>query len=121
MKHALRYESRLDDDRTWVWTLEGDLFGNAGGYAFQEEVRGKVGEGARRLILDLAGVHRIDSSGIGILVALMWSASHSGGGLVCAALPPRVEKFLGLAMLLDHNDHAPTIDGARAKLDTMGL
>ena len=121
MKHELRHTSELADGRTWIYRLEGDLFGTAGGYRFQDEVREKIAGGARRVVLDLSTVHRIDSSGIGILTALMWSASRSGGGLVLAALPPRVEKVLALAMLLDHLANAPSLSEALAQLDAMGV
>jgi anti-anti-sigma factor len=120
MRHELRYTGALEG-RSWVYRLGGDLHGTAGGYAFQEEMRKRLDEGPKRLIIDLAGVERIDSSGIGILVAIMYSASRQGGGLVLAALPPRVERVLGIAMLLEHIAHAPSIAEAEAKLDAMGL
>ena len=46
----------------------------------------------------------------------MWSASQSGARLVLAALSRKVEKVLSIAMLLDHIDHAPTVDEAVARL-----
>lgn len=110
-------QSEARDDRTWVYTLSGDLYSNNQGYEFQEEVRGKISGGARGIVIDLAGVNRIDSSGVGILVAVMWSASNAGGRLVLAALSPKVRDVLSIAMLLDHIDHADTKEGALAKLD----
>jgi anti-sigma B factor antagonist len=105
------------DDLTWIYTLVGDLYSNTEGYGFQEEVRGKIAGGAKGIIIDLAGVKRIDSSGIGILVAVMWSASNAGGRLVLAALSPKVHDVLSIAMLLDHIDHADSKEEALAKLD----
>jgi anti-sigma B factor antagonist len=121
MRHELRYESALSDGRTWVYRLQGDLYGTAGGYAFQEDVSKKIASGPKRVIVDLSAVERIDSSGVGILVAIMWSASRAGGGLVVAGLTPRVEKVLGLALLLDHIARAPSVEEAMVKLDAMGI
>jgi len=114
---SLEVQSVARDDQTWVYTLTGDLYSNTDGYGFQEEVRGKIAAGAKGIVIDLAGVKRIDSSGIGILVAVMWSASNAGGKLVLAALSPKVHDVLSIAMLLDHIDHADSTEEALAKLE----
>jgi anti-anti-sigma factor len=109
-----RVETRPDG--ACLYTLSGNLFGSAEGYAFQDEVRRTIAGGARGIVIDVSGVSRIDSSGVGILVAIMWSASNAKTRMVLTALPQRVEKVLSLAMLLEHIDHAPTLDEALAKL-----
>ena len=113
-----KLETQHEDrpDGVAVFTLGGDLFGSAAGYEFQEAARQKLASGARGVVVDLSRVVRIDSSGVGILVALMWSASNASTRLVFAALPQRVEKVLSLAMLLEHVDHAASVDEALAKV-----
>jgi anti-sigma B factor antagonist len=117
----LQVESRAHDDQTWVFSLKGSLFGSTDAYAFQQQVRDRIGEGASKVVIDLSGVDKIDSSGIGILVAVMWSASRAGGGMVLASIPPKVEKILEIAMLLDHIDHADSVDAALELLQRMKL
>jgi anti-anti-sigma factor len=85
-------------------------------YEFQDEVRRKVAGGSRKIVIDLAGVERIDSCGIGILASRMWSASQVNGGMVLAAVPRQVEKLLQIVMLLDHIDHAVSREAAIALL-----
>lgn len=114
---ALECRVEAVDGQTWLYRMVGDLFGSPQGYAFQEDVRQKVAAGARRIVLDLAQVRRIDSCGVGILVTVMWSASHAGGALALASLPPHVERVLGLALLLDRITNAATVPEALAKLD----
>jgi anti-anti-sigma factor len=121
MKKKLEFTATQRDDLTWVYTVTGQLYGLNDGYKFQDDVRERVAAGARKVVVDLSAVDRIDSSGIGILVTIMWSASNAGGGLVLAALPDRIERLLAMAMLLDHIDHAGTVDEALAKLDGMDL
>jgi anti-sigma B factor antagonist len=99
-----------------VYRLRGSLHGTAAGYAFQETVRREVASGTTRVAVDLGGVERIDSSGIGILVAIMFSTSNAGGKLVLSSVPERVSKALGIAMLLDRIEQAPTADDALARL-----
>jgi len=116
MRKQLDVRSEARHDGVRVYTLSGNLFGSPEGYAFQEDVRRTIADGARGVVIDVAGITRIDSSGVGILVAIMWSASSARTKLVLTALPQRVEKVLSLAMLLDHIDHAPTVEAALDKL-----
>ena len=111
MKGKLEIRCDTVDERTCTYVLSGNLHGGPDAYAFQDEVRKKIAAN-QRVILDLSDVQRIDSSGIGILVALMWSASQSGGRMVLAALPEHVKKILEIAMLLDHIDNAATVQEA---------
>ena len=117
MKKKLEFEVSQRDEVTWIYTVSGNLYGSTGGYGFQDAVRDRVATGARKIVVDLSSVDRIDSTGIGILVTIMWSASQAGGRLVMTALPQRVERVLSLAMLLDHIDRAETVEEALTKLD----
>jgi anti-anti-sigma factor len=88
--------------------------------AVQSEMRGeqvRLASGIHGIVIDFAAVKRIDSSGVGIVVSIMWSASKAGGKLVVAALPERIKEVLSIAMLLDHIDNADTVQEALAKLD----
>jgi len=113
----LEVHEEVRDDHTRIFTLSGCFFGGAEGYAFLEDVRQKISSGTARIVFDLSAVKKIDSSGIGILVASMWSASGAGSRLVLASISTVVEKVLSIAMLLDHIDHADTVEEALAKLD----
>jgi anti-sigma B factor antagonist len=117
----LEVESESRDDNTRIYSLSGALFASDDAYAFQQQVRDEIAGGAHKIVIDLSSVEKIDSSGIGILVALMWSASRAGGALVLAAIPSRVEKILEIAKLLDHIDHAESEAAALAMLEGMKL
>jgi len=99
-----------------VFTLAGFLSGAEPAYGFQDEVRQLIAGGCRKIVVDIAGVERIDSCGIGILASLMWSASQAEAAMVFAGIPRQVEKLLQIVMLLDHIDHAPSREAAIALL-----
>ena len=99
-----------------IFTLAGFLSGSEPAYEFQDAVRKTIAGGCKKIVIDLAGVDRIDSCGIGILASLMWSASQATAGMVFAAIPSQVEKLLQIVMLLDHIDHAPSREAAIALL-----
>jgi anti-sigma B factor antagonist len=110
----LEISGKAHDAQTPVWRVAGALYGTPEAYAFQNEVRERIVAGARRIVLDLGAVDRIDSSGVGILVAIMFSASNAGGSMVLAAIPPRVKNVLGIAMLLDRIEQADSVGAALA-------
>lgn len=114
----LEVQEEVRDDRTRIYTLSGCFFGGAEAYSFLDDVRQKISSGTKRIVFDLSEIKKIDSSGIGILVASMWSASGAGSRLILASISEVVEKVLSIAMLLDHIDHADTVEEALAKLDS---
>ncbi len=86
-----------------VFHVAGDLHGSKEGYALQEDIRRVIAEGAKLVVLDLAGIRRIDSCGFGILVASLVSATNAGAKLAVAGVPDRilaVLKAMNLAPLL---------------------
>ena len=119
MNEKLQFTKTQRDGVTYVYTASGHLYGLSGGYAFQDEVRQTVAAGARKIVVDLSSVKSIDSSGVGILMTIMFSTSQAGGGVVMAGLPQKLKDVLSMAMLLEHIDHAATVDEALAKLDAM--
>lgn len=117
MSHRkLEFRGERRDDTTWIYKVSGDLYGTRGGYGLQQEIREKIAGGAKGIVLDLADVENIDSSGIGILVSMMWSASRAGGKFVLVAISGRVRDILGIVLLLDHIDHAETVEEALEKI-----
>ena len=62
-------------------------------------VRVQIEEGRPRLILDLGSVERIDSDGIGEVVAVWQHAKNTGGELVLVGLQPRVRDLFQILFL----------------------
>ena len=115
MKKKFEVRSEVRDETIWVYTLSGGLFGSQEGYKFQNEVRSKVADGAKGIVIDLELVDRIDSSGIGILVAIAGPAYQNymiraqvseGIGLIASIKSSVVESFIV--------DGVPPLDRAAA-------
>ncbi len=70
----------------------------AGAIAFKDRMRDLVGDTPPRIILDLAGVDFIDSSGLGAIVAVM-KLMGSDRKLELAALSPIVQKVFRLTRM----------------------
>ena len=73
--------------------------------------------GAQNILLNMRGVTRLDSSGIGELVAAHASVTKAGGRLLLVALPPKVATVLQITNLLVILELFDNIDEAIAALE----
>jgi anti-sigma B factor antagonist len=67
--------------------------------AFRERVAGVVGTGRARVVVDLAGVAFLDSSGLGALIASLKTCRQAGGDLRIAAVTDQVATVLELTQM----------------------
>jgi anti-sigma B factor antagonist len=72
--------------------------------------------GARNILLNMRGVTRLDSSGIGELVAAHASVTKAGGRLLLVGLPNKVATVLQITNLLGILELFDDIDEAIAAL-----
>lgn len=76
-----------------VVALAGDVIGGAEAMSFSQAIGEAVRAGARRVIVELAGVSVMNSSGLGMLVSAYTTVRNAGGSLVVAGAD---EKILNL-------------------------
>ena len=67
---------------------------------FRERVKGVLGDGKKKIILNMAKVEYIDSAGLGILVAAHVSAQKQGASLHLSNLGNKFDGVLQLTRLL---------------------
>jgi anti-sigma B factor antagonist len=58
-----------------------------------------LAEGKRHLVLNIAGVDYVDSSGLGQLVTIWTSVRNKGGHMIVLSPAPRVDKLLEITRL----------------------
>ena len=80
--------------------LSGKITLGEGGITLREEVRKLLGEGQKKIVLNLAEVNYIDSSGLGELVSSYTSVKNSGGELKLVNLTSRVRDLLVITKLV---------------------
>lgn len=59
-----------------------------------------ISHGENRIVLNLAGINRLDSSGIGLLVKVLQSCKGAGGDVKLTSLPKVVAQTLSMCRLL---------------------
>jgi anti-sigma B factor antagonist len=98
-----------------VVRLSGALDAVASGEV-RKQLNEVVRDGTMRLVIDLAGVSRIDSTGLGALVTTLKASRDRGGELVLAALTPAVRTVVELTRLHRVFDIYDDADAAAAEL-----
>lgn len=96
---------RVEPDIT-ILEISGRLSLDNSLIAVETSIRRLVEEGARKLVIDLAGLNAIDSSGIGLLVTSSGHIEQNGGRMRIAGAHGAVGKALGMA----HVDRLATLD-----------
>ena len=80
--------------------LDGDVRMGDSATALRGAIRSLVAGGNQKILLNLAGVKYIDSSGIGELIANYTTAGRSGGQLKLLHLTEKVQDLLVITKLL---------------------
>jgi len=96
--------------------LAGDLWGYDATRFLLEAVHELEAKGARRVVVDLQGLMRVDSAGLGAIASAFVSLTKASGKLVLAAAPPKVHDLLSTTMLLQVIPLYPDVEAARRAL-----
>ena len=83
-----------------ILDLNGEVRIGEGSVALRDSIRNLAEQGKKKVLLNLAGVRYIDSSGIGELIANYTTLSRQGGQLKLLKLTDRVQNLLVITKLL---------------------
>jgi anti-anti-sigma factor len=95
----VQYEFRKVEPDIIVASLTGQL--NLGNRLadFEHTVKTRIGEGFRKMILDLSGVTFIDSSGVGMVATCAGAMGKAEGRLVVVGAPGKVNQIFEITRL----------------------
>ena len=83
-----------------ILDLSGAVRIGEGSIALRDAIRDLSADGKKKLLLNLAGVNYVDSSGIGELIANYTTVSRQGGQLKLLNLTDRIQNLLVITKLL---------------------
>ncbi len=83
-----------------ILDLDGPLTTGVGDEALRQSVNSHVVQGHQKILVNLSGVTRIDSTGIGQLVASIKMANRFGTVIKLVKIGPKVRHILNLSRLL---------------------
>jgi anti-sigma B factor antagonist len=95
----LEVKERQAGDVT-ILDMKGSVRIGEGSIELRDAIRNLAGEGKKKLLLNLAGVSYIDSSGIGELIANYTTVTRQGGQLKLLNLTDRIQNLLVITKLL---------------------
>ncbi|GMU65650.1 MAG: hypothetical protein AMXMBFR36_19240 [Acidobacteriota bacterium] len=83
-----------------ILDVEGKITIGKGDVALRDAVLQALGEGAKKLLIELGRVSTVDSSGVGELVSAFTTVTNRGGKLKLVNLPPKVNDILQITQLI---------------------
>jgi anti-sigma B factor antagonist len=83
-----------------ILDLSGEVRIGGGSIALRDSIRKLSDEGKKKVLLNLAGVKYMDSSGVGELIANYTTISRQGGQLKLLNLTDRIQNLLVITKLL---------------------
>ena len=89
-----------DADDVTILTLRGEIELDDGDLALRKRIHDLLDRGRTKLVLDLAGVSHMDSSGVGMIVGKMKTLRERGGDLKLLNLQTRGQRLFGTMKLL---------------------
>jgi anti-sigma B factor antagonist len=95
----MKINTRQEKDVTVV-ELTGDMNIGTGDVAFRRTVRQLLDQGSRKLLIDMAGVRSMDSSGLGELVRSKTTAAAAGATIRLLHVEDKVHRSLKMAQLI---------------------
>jgi anti-sigma B factor antagonist len=105
-------------DQITVVDLSGRITLGEGSVVLRDTVRNLVGQGNKKMLLNLGDVNYIDSSGIGELVSAFTSVRNQGGELKLLNLTKKVHDLLQITKLYTvfdvKDDEAAAINSFKA-------
>lgn len=95
---SMKFATRKVGDVT-VLDLSGKITLGEGSVTIRDAVRDVLGTGETKILLNLADVNYIDSSGIGELVSALTAVKNAGGQLKLLQLTKKVQDLLQITKL----------------------
>ena len=104
--------------RVTILDLEGDVTINVGTAALRRETRRLIAEGRVYILLNLARVRYVDSSGLGEMVAAQTAARRAGGRIGLLAPTPNVREVFKVTRMAQVFDIYEDEAGALSRMVT---
>ncbi len=103
-----------EKDGVTVLELKGTITLGSGDVGMRDHIKELLGQGKKRIVIDLGEVSFMDSTGLGELVAAYTSARHQQASLKLAQLTKKIKDLLAITQLAAVFESYETLDEAIA-------
>ena len=95
-----------------VLSLKGDLMGEPETGKLREHLYGLLNAGSLNIVVDLAGVRYVSSTGLGTLISCLTSTKSKGGDMRLARVTEKVESLFVITQLVKVFKEYETVERA---------
>ncbi|GBD90719.1 anti-sigma-B factor antagonist [bacterium BMS3Abin04] len=95
-----------------VLELKGNVMGGPEAEKFGQQLHQLLDEGKKNVIIDLAGVKFMNSSGLGMLISGYTTMKNGGGTLKLANATEKINSLLIITKLISIFEHYNSVDDA---------
>jgi anti-sigma B factor antagonist len=100
------------ENQVAVLSLTGKMMGGPETTALHDHIRSLMGDGIKKVVIDLGGVKWINSSGLGVLMAAMTTLKSAEGQMKLANVTEKVESLLMITQLMRIFETYESVDRA---------
>ena len=104
--------SAKETEHITIIQVEGNVMGGPDASALNEALHKLTEKKKKKIVLDLSGVKKMNSSGLGMLIGALTSVKNAGGVLKIAAASKKIESLLVITKLSTIFDLHPTVKHA---------
>ncbi len=104
----MKFKSKEQKGVTII-SLEGNVMGGPDASLLNELLHKFVKEGKKKIVLDLASVKLMNSSGLGMLIAALTTMRNASGDLKIAAASKKIENLFIITKLTNLFEHHKTV------------
>ncbi len=97
--HSMKFRDELRGD-VGILSLQGKLMGTPETENLHDQVRSLLGQGVKKVVLDMGGVTWLNSMGVSSIMRSYTSVMNSGGQLSLANLPEKVQNLFFVTRLI---------------------
>jgi anti-sigma B factor antagonist len=102
----------LEQGGVVVLEIKGQMIGGPEAAELQEAIKSNIVKGAKRFVLDLKEVDRMNSTGLGNLIGGLTTVRNAGGELKLAMVAEKIQSLLVITKLVTIFESYETVEEA---------
>jgi anti-sigma B factor antagonist len=110
--------SSREQDGVVILEPKGKIMGGPDATALRENVRDQVNAEKKQIVIDLAGVDWMNSTGLGILISCLTTLKNADGELKLANVTDKIKSLLTITKLVTVFDAYDSVDEAVSSMKT---
>ncbi len=95
-----------------VIEISGNVMGGPEAAEFSEKIKSLIAEGKKKIVVDLADVKFMNSSGLGMMISGLTSVKNGGGAMKLACVTEKIHSLLMITKLISIFETYDSVDEA---------